>query len=89
MEQTIKYVTTVNPTIEEWKYQDSNVTSDAVIAYCRLLIDNKLNPNDYHPVLGWCYNNDDFIKNRITLVITAEPVNKETETDNYKNHLKP
>lgn len=65
----MRYITTINPTIEEWEHEDTKVTRDAVIAYSNLLLQNKLSPYDYEPVMG-----DDFIKNRITLVIEATPL---------------
>lgn len=71
MNRRMKYVTTINPTIHEWKSNDPNVITSLIVAYVKLINDNKLNPHNYNPVLGEAYENDDYVKNRITLVLEA------------------
>ena len=88
MEEKMKYGITINPTITEWENNDPHITTQLIIAYSKLLIDNKLSPYEYHPVLAWTYLNDDFAQNRITLVLTAEPVSNEITVGNYKDRLK-
>jgi hypothetical protein len=82
----MKYITTINPTLHEWENNDPSITRQLTIAYSKLLIDNKLSPYDYKPVLGWCYENDDYVNNRITLVMTAVPI-IEVVNGNYKDKL--
>lgn len=51
-----------------------------------MLIDNKLNPYDYHAVLGWDYVNDDYVKNRITLILEAIKIISPDEQINNANY---
>jgi len=41
--------------------------------YEKLIADNGLNPNMYHPAIGFANCEDDFIKNTMTVIIYAEP----------------
>lgn len=84
----MKFVTTINPTLHEWENNDPNITRELTIAYSELLLKNKLNPYDYKPILGWCYDNDDFVKNRITLVIEAKSILQIQVELNYKDFVK-
>lgn len=79
----MKYIITLNPTIHEWENNDPIITKQLTRAYSKLLVDNKLNPYHYKPVLGWCYENDDFVKNRITLVIEAQLISTTINDENY------
>lgn len=87
----MRYITTKNLTIEQWKSNDPAVTTELIKEYSHLLIKNKLSPYDYHPVLGWDYENDDYVKNRITLILEAVKIitpDEKIQSANYKDNLK-
>lgn len=84
----MKYITTINPTLHEWENNDPCITRALTIAYSELLLKNKLTPYEYKPILGWCYDNDDFIKNRITLVLEAKSILEAEVESNYKDFYK-
>lgn len=69
----MKYITTINPTFPQYVNKDAAILSELIISYRKLLIDNKLSPYGYHPVINCTFKNDDLIKNRITLTIEAKP----------------
>lgn len=83
----MKFIATINPTIHEWENNDPIITIQLTIAYSKLLRDNNLSPYDYRPIIGWAYENDDFVKNRITLVIEAKSVLEVIENSNYKDNI--
>lgn len=74
----MRYATSINILQTEWQNDVPSVTRKVAIAYSNLMYENKLSAYDYKPVLGWTYENDDFIQNWITLVITAVDI-KEME----------
>lgn len=61
-------------TITEWESGSQTLDDQVLAYYCFLLLDNNLNPYEYHPVIGWAYENDDFAKNRITIIIEAAKI---------------
>lgn len=85
----MKYRAYLNPTIEQWQSNDPVLRKQLNATYIGLLVKHNLNAKDYKPVLGWDYMNDDFAKNRITLIIEAA-VNPDTcqhdvTPSNYRN----
>lgn len=85
MEEEMRFITVINAPLSQWENGDQALTNQLIIAYSKLLFDNKLNPYDYRAILGWTYENDDFVKNRITLVIEAKPVLEVADSGNYKD----
>lgn len=81
----MKYRISVNPTITEWENDDPYITVLLTRGYRKLLLDNGLSPYEYTPVLSWYYNDGDFAKNRITLILEAVPIIVIEIQRNYKD----
>lgn len=80
----MKYITTLNTTITEWENNNPILITQLAEAFLKLFADNGLSTLDYKCVLGWTYEKDDYVKNRITLVLEAQPVGVNV-MDNYKD----
>lgn len=63
----------LNPTETEFRNLTTGLIKEGIEKYSKMLADNKLNPVEYEPQLSWNYEQDDFVKNRITLTIYAVP----------------
>jgi len=55
--------------------------------YEKLIADNDLNHEMYHPAIGFTDCEDDFVKNRTTVIIYAEPNILTSSDGNYKDKL--
>jgi hypothetical protein len=83
-----KFRSSIRVCLTNWENNDPQITVQLTIAYAKLLLDSKLSPYEYHPVLGWTFENDDYAQNWITLVISAEPNANEISVGNYKDRIK-
>lgn len=68
----MRYIKSINTTQTEFKNGSQALNDNIFVAYYSLLLDNNLNPYEYGPVIGWAYENDDFVQNRITIIIEAK-----------------
>lgn len=79
-----RYRASVNTPVEQFKDMAQGLIKSITHAYNALIKEAGLNPDLYHPVIGWDYVNDDFIKNRITVIITATHNDIPVDYGNYK-----